>query len=69
MKQVSKEEMRRIRKLTQRHGRADAVRAVNLVDDADTTGAVCGQIAGAFYGESAIPAEWRRQLVMSDQIR
>ena len=34
----------------------------------DTTGAVCGQIAGAFYGESAIPVAWRRRLVMSDQI-
>ncbi len=33
--------------------------AVNLGDDADTTGAVCGQIAGAFYGASAIPANWR----------
>ena len=47
----------------------DAVlEAVNLGDDADTTGAVCGQIAGAFYGESDIPMEWRRQLVMSEQI-
>jgi ADP-ribosylglycohydrolase len=35
------------------------LRAVNLGDDADTTGAVCGQIAGAFYGESAIPQPWR----------
>jgi ADP-ribosyl-[dinitrogen reductase] hydrolase len=25
--------------------------AVNLGDDADTTGAVYGQLAGAFYGE------------------
>lgn len=29
--------------------------AVNLGDDADTTGAVCGQIAGAYFGESGIP--------------
>jgi ADP-ribosyl-[dinitrogen reductase] hydrolase len=28
-----------------------------LVDDADTTGAVCGQLAGAYGGESGIPAE------------
>jgi ADP-ribosyl-[dinitrogen reductase] hydrolase len=36
----------------------DAVlRAVNLGDDADTTGAVCGQLAGAHWGESAIPPE------------
>ncbi len=36
--------------------------AVNLGDDADTTGAVYGQLAGAFYGESGIPAAWRAQL-------
>src|SRR5262249_47213751 len=28
-----------------------ALRAANLGDDADTTAAVCGQVAGAFYGE------------------
>jgi len=37
--------------------------AVNLGDDADTTGAVYGQLAGAFYGESGIPEKWRSQLV------
>src|SRR5262249_22382327 len=37
----------------------DAVlRAVNLGDDAETTGAVCGQLAGAHWGEAAIPPEW-----------
>ena len=36
--------------------------AVNLGDDTDTTGAVCGQIAGAFYGVGGIPGEWREQL-------
>ncbi len=35
-----------------------ALKAVNLGDDADTTGAVYGQIAGAFYGESGIPRSW-----------
>jgi ADP-ribosylglycohydrolase len=29
--------------------------AVNLGDDADTTGAICGQLAGALYGAEAIP--------------
>lgn len=42
--------------------------AVNLGDDADTTGAVCGQITGAFYGESGIPTEWRRCLAMHNFI-
>jgi ADP-ribosylglycohydrolase len=32
--------------------------AVNLGDDADTTGAVYGQLAGAFYGEKGIPEPW-----------
>ena len=36
--------------------------AVNLGDDADTTGAVCGQLAGAFYGISAIPMPWLKKL-------
>lgn len=34
--------------------------AVNLGGDADTTGAVYGQIAGAFYGEQGIPERWRQ---------
>jgi len=42
--------------------------AANLGDDADTTAAVCGQIAGAFYGESAIPSKWLQKLVMRDTI-
>jgi len=36
--------------------------AVNLGDDTDTTGAVYGQLAGAFYGEQDIPQEWRTHL-------
>lgn len=32
--------------------------AVNLGDDADTTGAIYGQIAGAYYGEDGIPDQW-----------
>jgi len=44
------------------------LRAVNLGDDADTTAAVCGQIAGAFYGRSGIPEEWEAKLVMSEEI-
>ena len=39
--------------------REGALLAVNLGDDADTTGAVYGQLAGAFYGEDHIPAAWR----------
>jgi ADP-ribosylglycohydrolase len=32
--------------------------AVNLGDDADSTGAVFGQLAGAYYGLHAIPDRW-----------
>jgi ADP-ribosylglycohydrolase len=42
--------------------------AVNLGDDADTTGAVCGQFAGAWWGESGIPKTWRDQLARSDML-
>ena len=31
------------------------LKAANLGDDADTTAAICGQVAGAYYGESRIP--------------
>ncbi len=34
------------------------VAAVNLGGDADSIGAVCGQLAGAKYGLSAIPERW-----------
>jgi ADP-ribosylglycohydrolase len=36
---------------------------VNLGNDADTTGAICGMLAGAYWGESAIPAEWLAVMV------
>jgi len=39
-----------------------ALLAVNLGDDADTSGAVYGQLAGAYYGEQGIPPEWRARL-------
>jgi ADP-ribosylglycohydrolase len=48
--------------------RDGALLAVNLGDDADTTGAVYGQIAGAFYGEEGIPVEWRAKLAMRERI-
>jgi ADP-ribosyl-[dinitrogen reductase] hydrolase len=47
----------------------DAVlRATNLGRDADTTAAICGQLAGAYYGESGIPIEWRQRLFMAEEI-
>ncbi len=42
--------------------------AANLGDDADTTAAVCGQVAGAFYGEPGIPARWLERLTLRSEI-
>lgn len=42
--------------------------AANLGDDADTTAAVCGQVAGAFHGDSGIPPRWLDRLVMVETI-
>ena len=48
---------------------ADAVlTAVNLGHDADTTGAVAGQIAGARYGAGSIPADWLDALAQRRRI-
>ena len=48
--------------------RSGALLAVNLGDDADTTGAIYGQIAGAHYGVHSIPASWRQKLSMREEI-
>ena len=48
--------------------RDGALLAVNLGHDADTTGAIYGQIAGAHYGVEAIPPEWRERLAMAQEI-
>lgn len=48
---------------------ADAVlKAANLGNDADTTAAICGQIAGAFYGRAGIPTRWLDKLTMQAEI-
>jgi len=41
---------------------------VNLGDDADTTGAVCGQLAGAYWRERGIPGEWLNGLARKDML-
>jgi ADP-ribosyl-[dinitrogen reductase] hydrolase len=48
--------------------KAAILRAANLGDDADTTAAVCGQVAGAYYGEEGIPANWRERLALREEI-
>lgn len=48
---------------------AEAVlKAVNLGEDTDTTGAITGGIAGIYYGYENIPEEWIAELVRKDDI-
>ncbi|WP_086872202.1 ADP-ribosylglycohydrolase family protein [Kosakonia pseudosacchari] len=42
--------------------------ATNLGDDADTTAAIAGQLAGAFYGINGIPQTWRDKLWQYEDI-
>ena len=42
--------------------------AANLGHDADTVAAVAGQLAGALYGLSGIPAAWRERVLWRDRI-
>jgi len=42
------------------------LKAVNLRGDADTVGAIVGQIAGIFYGCSHIPASWKKTVTQWD---
>ena len=48
--------------------REGALLAVNLGDDADTTGAIYGQLAGALYGAEAIPADWKEKLAKRELV-
>ena len=45
------------------------IKAVNLCGDADTIGAVCGQIAGAYYGVDNIPERWLSVLTAREMIK
>jgi ADP-ribosyl-[dinitrogen reductase] hydrolase len=42
--------------------------AANLGEDADTTAAITGQLAGAAWGASGIPAEWLERLKWRERI-
>ncbi|EJL93380.1 ADP-ribosylglycohydrolase [Pseudomonas sp. GM102] len=48
---------------------AAILEAANLGDDADTTAAIVGQLAGAHYGVQAIPEGWLAKLHMRDDIQ
>jgi ADP-ribosyl-[dinitrogen reductase] hydrolase len=48
--------------------RDGVLRAVNLGGDSDVIAAVYGQLAGAHFGASTIPAPWRQALARADLI-
>ena len=47
---------------------AAILKAANLGDDADTTAAIVGQLAGAFYGVQTIPERWLAKLYLREDI-
>lgn len=44
------------------------IKTINLGGDADTAGAVYGQLAGAIYGKHKIPLRWRRKVYQMSEI-
>lgn len=54
--------------LTTDNFRDCVLKAVNLGDDTDTTGAVAGGLAGVLYGTEGIPADWLDALARRDEI-
>jgi ADP-ribosyl-[dinitrogen reductase] hydrolase len=48
--------------------RDGAILAANLGQDADTTAAIYGQLAGAHYGQAGIPATWRAAVLWNERI-
>ena len=54
--------------LTTKDYKSCVLKAVNLGDDTDTVAAVAGSLAGALYGLSSIPREWRSRLKKREYI-
>lgn len=54
--------------LTTDHYEAATLKAVNLGEDTDTTGAVTGGLAGLLYGFETIPESWLQQMARKDDI-
>ncbi|WP_158161407.1 ADP-ribosylglycohydrolase family protein [Grimontia hollisae] len=54
--------------MTSEHFEEGALLAANLGEDADTTAAIYGQLAGAFYGVQSIPVKWLNTLAWRNHI-
>ncbi len=48
--------------------RSAVLRAANLGDDADTTAAIAGQLAGARWGAGGVPGPWRDKIAHAGRI-
>lgn len=55
--------------LTTTNYKEAVLKAVNLGEDTDTTGAVTGGLAGLLYGYDNIPTEWINQIARQDDIK
>ena len=53
---------------TTKNFKAAILKSANLGEDADTTAAICGQVAGAHYGVYGIPHSWRELVAMRKDI-
>lgn len=49
--------------------RQGMIEVIRLGGDTDTNAAIYGQLAGAYYGYEAIPAEWLKDLYLHDDIK
>lgn len=54
--------------LTSENFSESVLKAVNLGDDSDTTGAVTGGLAGSYFGRSAISKDWANKLARSQDV-
>ena len=48
--------------------REAVLKAINFGGDTDTNGAICGGLAGIYYGYDSIPIDWIDEIVRLDDI-
>ena len=50
------------------HGKEGIIAAINGGDDADTNGAICGNLCGAYSGAKSLPEEWKKRIEKQSNI-